>query len=47
MNAVKTLMAVTTSAPIPLDLMSAAVIQALDLHLMDSLAMVFHQSNKY
>ena len=40
MNVKKILMAAITSAPTPLDLIPVAVVQALDLHLMDSLAMV-------
>ena len=40
MNVKKMLMAAITSAPTPLGLIPVAVVQALDLHLMDSLAMV-------
>ena len=40
MNVEKISMAVITSAPTPLDLIAVAVVQASDLHLIGSLAMV-------
>ena len=46
MNVRKILMAATTSAPTPLGHIPVDVVQVLDLHLIDSLAMVFNESSE-